>query len=81
MTDVATQGRYGGSEYTTTYSLQYLDPYISSPETWRDVKVMAYNVPYFHFIMSTPRPRAQATEPFKKATHPPPHIQYLGRPF
>lgn len=38
MTDVATQGRYGGSEYTRTYSLQYLDPYISSPETWRDVK-------------------------------------------
>ena len=38
ITDVATQGRYGGSEYTRTYSLKYLDPYLSS-ETWRDVKV------------------------------------------
>ena len=36
---MATQGRYGGSEFTKTYSLKYLDPYIASQETWRDVKV------------------------------------------
>ena len=36
---MATQGRYGGSEFTKTYSLKYLDPYITSQETWRDVKV------------------------------------------
>ena len=39
ITDVATQGRHGGSQYTTSYSLKYLDPYISA-ETWRDVKVI-----------------------------------------
>ena len=38
ITDVGTQGRFGGSEYTTSYTLQYLDPHIS-PDTWRDVKV------------------------------------------
>ena len=36
---MATQGRYGGSEFTKTYSLKYLDPYIASQETWKDVKV------------------------------------------
>ena len=36
---MATQGRYGGSEFTKTYSLKYLDPYIASQDTWRDVKV------------------------------------------
>ncbi|XP_068717195.1 PE-PGRS family protein PE_PGRS26-like [Montipora capricornis] len=39
ITGVATQGRHGGSEYTRTYTLKYLDPYRSSPEMWRDVKV------------------------------------------
>lgn len=38
ITDVATQGRYGGNQYTKSYTLQYLDPDIS-PSTWRDVKV------------------------------------------
>lgn len=45
ITDVATQGRYSGSEYTSSYTLKYLDPYISSPETWRDVKVRTLCVP------------------------------------
>lgn len=45
ITDVATQGRHSGSEYTSSYTLKYLDPYISSPETWRDVKVRTLCVP------------------------------------
>ena len=47
VTGVATQGRYGGSEYVTSYHVMYLDPH--SPEQWLHIKV-------WPVVLARPRP-------------------------